>query len=239
MEFTKCDIFRDKKILYISPHLDDAVLSSGGVIRIMKRVCKELVILNVFSKSKWSIYSNIEDYKEITKIRKEENELYGKKIHVQMKYGEVYDSSLRGYTDETELLAHVREDDTYRKVKNVLLSELINNDYDIIFCPLAIGGHIDHKLIRYIMEQLNPTDIYYFEDLPYATHFRSYEIIEHCNMEKKEQLFFDISLEIENKLQDITLYQSQLEPDLIESIRSYSLQYNHYVACEGVWREKI
>ena len=63
-----------------------------------------------------------------------------------------------------EILPHGDELDPYRIPPDMAFADLLGHE---IYCPLAVGGHIDHIIVRRLVSLLS-LDVWYWEDLPYC-----------------------------------------------------------------------
>lgn len=188
--------------IFISPHLDDAVLSAGDLIIALKERKKKVLVITVFTKFgkgplSWDSRKylkksfGISDLKSFAQQRRDEDKLAMKKLGVDYLHLGFIDGGFR-VKQNTSLLINllskvgigpkfiypfhrkcslfsgkVKQADTslfkqiYKKLR-----ELIKDD-DILYCPLAIGNHVDHLIIKKIISQF-PNRKYYWVDQPYV-----------------------------------------------------------------------
>ncbi len=73
------------------------------------------------------------------------------------------------YTSEESLWGDVHPDERYlvEQLSQSLEEKLPQQTALNLVCPLALGGHVDHKLVRRAAEAL-PIRLWYYEDYPYA-----------------------------------------------------------------------
>ncbi|BCX02146.1 MAG: GlcNAc-PI de-N-acetylase [Candidatus Roseilinea sp.] len=93
-----------------------------------------------------------------------------------------------------------------------------------VYCPMAIGGHVDHVIVRRAVESLaGPSAIRYYEDFPYADRPSRFDLPEGYAFEKVA-LTED---EVEARIRAIACYASQLfavfgsAAAMPERVRSY------------------
>lgn len=170
------------RAVIISPHLDDAVFSCGGMIA---KFLQEgpVLVLNVFTRY-------LSDLK-----------IHGVVLGVERHNEETDAAHFLGFESRNlnELDAPFRRD-AYRKLGNLfrtpvqqdmewlptlrqtiftLLAEL---DFDQIYVPLGVGWHVDHMLTHLVFESWARRDnLFYYEDAPYcciphATRYRLNDI---------------------------------------------------------------
>jgi LmbE family N-acetylglucosaminyl deacetylase len=168
---------------YLSPHLDDAVLSCGGLI--VKQTSKGESVtvvticagdppsgsLSVFVRelhARWG-----EDGDPMVTRRSEDrlacDHLGASVVHLDIPDA-VYRKDSDGeafYPSEAAIINSINAQEM------VLVDRLANMLTKIcpsearLYCPLAIGGHVDHRLTRRSVELLG-RQLWYFHDLPYA-----------------------------------------------------------------------
>lgn len=241
MELYDLSLFRHKRILYFSPHHDDLVLSSGGIIRRLSNLCDEIHLVNVFTNSLWApnfYHGRTKD--EITSCRTKENGIYCKTIHLRNDDLGFDDSMVRGYDDYGELNSDYLKDSLNLIVANVIRSILDKEEYDICFCPLALGNHIDHQIVKNAIlsnAKIAKKRVFFYEDLPYAANLSQDEMNEFENNLALQfnNFHFDITSIAKEKRQDIAIYKSQLEDGLIEKVLDYARRFNEKKFYERVW----
>ncbi len=168
--------------IYISPHLDDAILSMGGLIYEQVRQGQSVEI--------WTAISGMPDSSEVSQLaqeihtawgfqsvkdtilsRREENRLAAKIVGATDIYLDFLDSIYRRspnggwlYQNNTFVPPHTDDADLPRQMVMAMNKRLKPDDK--IVCPLAIGGHVDHVIVRQAVENLG-RDILYYADIPY------------------------------------------------------------------------
>ncbi len=234
------EIFNNRKITYLSPHFDDMVLSNGGLIRKISGGFKEFTLVNVFTNSLWAPNRpDTFDIKEITDIRRREDASYCGSLglrHINLGFD---DSSVRGYDARSELLAIASEDKAYAQVKKQITDLLIDTELDFLFCPLAVGNHIDHKIIFETVKGIKPRNVFYYEDLPYASGSTEQSInsITGTILKSPKAYYVEIQTVINEKLSDIAIYNSQLEADLFDKVKAYSYRFCRKKGFERIWAD--
>lgn len=169
--------------IYISPHLDDAVLSAGGLIHDQARdgnrveiwtlVCgfppeAELTPFAQLLHFQWGFTSA----EETVRSRRAEDERAASIVGAQAVHFDVPDCIYRRGLDGEPLYPmdvfvppHPAEADLPVKM-TAILRERLQPD-DVLVCPLGIGGHVDHLLVRQAVEGLG-RPLWYYADVPYV-----------------------------------------------------------------------
>lgn len=166
----------NQKKLFISPHLDDAVLSCGALIDALVENHNNVTVATLFGGKKDNIlYSklaknlheswNIKQASRIAEIRQKEDlqalDLLGAKaIHFDM-LDCIYRTDSKGYLlydyDNFDCILSYKispRDITVFKLTSIFKKCLTLSDYSTIYAPLGAGGHIDHIQSRYLGEFL-------------------------------------------------------------------------------------
>ena len=101
-------------------------------------------------------------------------------------------------------------------------SELLKND--ILVCPLSLGGHVDHILVREAVESLHRPVLYY-ADVPYV--LNNPQTLEPAIVSFESQLFPVSEAGLEAWLKGVAAYRSQIaslfkgQGTLEDAIRAY------------------
>lgn len=177
--------------IYISPHLDDAVLSVGGLIHDQARdgnrveiwtlVCgfppeAELTPFAQLLHFQWGFASA----EETVRMRRAEDERAASVVGAQAVHFDIPDCIYRRGPDGEPLYPmdifvppHPAEADLPAKMTAILRDRLQPDD--VLFCPLGIGGHADHLLVRQAVEGLVLSEdeglnrpLWYYADVPYV-----------------------------------------------------------------------
>lgn len=192
-----------KKCYFISPHLDDAILSAGTLINCLAS-SNEVHVVNIFTsvdrrsslsgkialkkvgyKTPESLFKarRIEDGRVFSYLglnpinlgyvdalwRKKRKSFFSKFKFLFTEFSSIYPTYkfhvIKGKVSQNdrEMILNISAD----------LNRLIKNGKDsIIFCPLALGNHVDHIIAREVCGQ-NFADIYYWADFPYSLNEKS------------------------------------------------------------------
>ncbi|MFZ5902470.1 MAG: PIG-L deacetylase family protein [Chloroflexota bacterium] len=172
--------------IYISPHLDDVVLSAGGLIHDQARdgnrveiwtlVCgfppeAELTPFAQVLHFQWGFTSA----EETVRSRRAEDERAASIVGAQAVHFDVPDCIYRRGLDGEPLYPmdvfvppHPAEADLPAKM-TAILRERLQPD-DVLVCPLGIGGHVDHLLVRQAVEGLG-RPLWYYADVPYVLNY--------------------------------------------------------------------
>jgi len=169
--------------IYLSPHLDDAILSCGGLIfeqTTMKiqveiwTICAgdppygELSSFAVSQHTKWGTV--LDPYEVRRREDIEACQMVGARYRHFPFMDCIYRQSTDGqwlYPSEESIFGELTLDDAVNiyTLRTFLLSILKSDDHLVV--PLTVGNHVDHQLVRIAAEELDRPLLYY-ADAPYA-----------------------------------------------------------------------
>jgi LmbE family N-acetylglucosaminyl deacetylase len=152
--------------LFLSPHPDDAALSCGGLIELLHVRGERVVIVSVYSGA--SDLDTLTPYQrealgfadaaahgaadepagpaEAMAIRRREDVAYARFAGADPIFLDLPDAVFRGYVGDEGLMGPPRTDDP--APVEALAAVLTRLRPDSVYVPLAVGGHVDHRLVR-------------------------------------------------------------------------------------------
>jgi LmbE family N-acetylglucosaminyl deacetylase len=225
--------------IYISPHLDDAVLSAGGFIyeqtqagipvEIWTIVCGfpppgELTPLAQVIHFQWGTGTA----EETINLRRAEDREAARIVGAKSVHFDVPDCIYRRGPDGEPLYLdifvqpHEAEAHLPDQIAETIAPRLQADDQ--VICQLGIGGHVDHILVRQAAERLNRPQ-WYAADVPYL--FKQPEELAPQVAGMKESLHSITEAGLRAWVEAVLAYKSQLSsvfenPEKIEDdIRSY------------------
>jgi LmbE family N-acetylglucosaminyl deacetylase len=168
--------------IYLSPHLDDAVFSCGGLIWEQKARGEHVEIMTIFAGDpppgplspvarehhrRWGTSD------DAPRIRREEDACATQRLGVVARQWDYADAIYRRLPDSTPLIRDVEdlteplpaEPDLLRQLEVQMRAELPAEAEWVV--PLGAGDHVDHRLVRLAAESLGHS-LYYYADFPYA-----------------------------------------------------------------------
>jgi hypothetical protein len=187
-------------------------------------------VLSIFTRSLWAPrISSRRDEEFVSALRNQEDQEWCNRIGVQRKAFQIPDASLRGYNDITEREQMLKVDQAERLLDNQL-DRFPENC--IVFCPLAIGSHIDHVIVRnVIIERFRSNStkkmtLVLYEDLPYAFEFGSARVSEYAQAFAPEAVpwFVGSAGDLSSKLNALRIYESQIREEDLLAVSKYTTQ---------------
>lgn len=169
--------------VYLSPHLDDAVFSAGGLMARQVQEEQSVTVLTVFagdpppgelSEFAQELHQRWDLGDEPVAARREEDleacSLVGAGVlHIEIPEA-VYRLNAAGeslYPNEEAVFGPVDPDDQALVEQLTDVFDEVSPTGAQIYCPLAIGGHVDHRLVRLAADRLD-RPVWYYQDMPYA-----------------------------------------------------------------------
>ena len=225
--------------IYISPHLDDAVLSAGGLIYDQTRAGTDVEIWSFMcgfpSTEELSPFAQVLHYQwgirdaaEVISARRAEDvkaaSIVGAKtVHFDF-LDCIYRRGKNGYWLYSDVFVPPHEDDEDLPAR---IAESISarlKPTDQLVCQLGLGSHVDHVLVRRAVELLQRS-VLYDVDIPYLFNSPAELAPKTVGMKAKTHRITDSGL---RSWQDaIAAYESQLSSlfDSSEAMRAQIQQY--------------
>jgi len=167
--------------IYISPHLDDAVLSAGGFIYEQTKAGIPVEIWTIMCgyppPGELTLRAQVEHYqwgtgtaKETIDLRREEDVKAAEVVGAKPVHFDVPDCIYRRGPDDEGLYLdifvqpHPAEVHLPDEIAATIAPGLQADDQ--VICQLGIGGHVDHILVRQAAERLK-RPLWYTADVPY------------------------------------------------------------------------
>lgn len=228
--------------IYLSPHLDDAVLSAGGLIyeqiqsgipvEIWTIMCGyppsgEVSAFAQFQHDQWGFASS----EEATRARRAEDENAVATLGAQVIHFDFLDCIYRrGISgewlySEINVPPHAGDADLPKQIAETISARLLPDD--IVVAQLAVGSHVDHVLVRQAAELLR-RPLLYDIDVPYI--FYKLDEFAPKSAGMSESTYFITDLGVRSWQEAILEYKSQLPflgaamstpENAREAIRSY------------------
>lgn len=171
------------RLVFISPHLDDAVLSCGGLISKLSPKYHIEVWTLFCGRPLWPRKSplvrwlhgicNARNASELLRRRRLEDKHALNIVGASGKYLSFLDSVYRLETISKPLYhascvgnVHAKDSRLVSAISAALKKRL--HAQDVVFCPLGIGNHVDHIITRQAVDAVDEIKISYYQDVPYV-----------------------------------------------------------------------
>ncbi len=237
------------RIVIVSPHLDDAAFSCGGLIVTAKESGSYVSVITVFSASPAKEPSpfariiagdSLQIARDWMQARRSEDQKAlsvqnAKAIHLPFE-----DSIFRRdrqdlpyYSSWPQVFGEINEQDEFElsRHRDRIYQEILKERPTHVLFPLGIGNHVDHVLVRRMGENLEFTDPVkkiWYEELPYASVSRSHA----------DQNSLKLEFDLAQKRGLIIMYQNGLgTSDNREEMIEQILRHNHenYISSDSAF----
>ena len=175
-----------RRWIVLSPHLDDAALSIGGLIAALTCFAR-VEIWSLFCNASFQgPYSELADWlhaeaggatgSRLAWARKMEDRRACRQLGAAARHFEWKDTPYRKGADG-RFLYHATQPGRWHDGDNPLIADMITQlgrslgELDVLLSPLAVGGHVDHLIARHAAETLRGPTLMYYPDVPYVQLF--------------------------------------------------------------------
>jgi len=224
---------KKNKFLIVSPHLDDAILSCGGLIH---KLCEALSTAYVVS-----IFTGLPDPKSLSEAAKEFHrsiQLGDNAIEVRcnedlnaskfLKYHPIHLGLF-----ESQYRQNEQGDHTYKSLDDIFKGQLEDekrcilqltpiikdllcfHSFENIYVPMGVGNHIDHLIARHVFEEVAKEEslcdyLIYYEDMPYTCY--EGHVVTERHFKKKMKAYLEplSKTNFNAKIKGVSLYESQV-----------------------------
>lgn len=246
--------------IYLSPHLDDAILSCGGLIDQQRRAGESVIVITLcagspdysqlspFAQQYHATWGNLYDL--VASRRAEDQavlDAWGVKAHHCQTLDSLY-RRIKGqvvYPNLKALFAepHPQEADALPKEWQRELERLFSNHNEtVVYAPLAAGNHVDHQLGRLLAQRLMSAgwQVWFYEDYPHIEKIGSLQEAQ-CQFEAPLWQARTVPIDVEAKLAAIRGYRTQIpslfgdEHAMIRRVKRFTAE----TACDISAKERI
>ena len=229
------------RALFISPHLDDVVLSCGGLVALASERGEQPIILTVFASAPASAtdLSHLDRLhaawgmpgatpREVVERRRAEDRAASAVLGARSVFLEHFDAIYRvgRYTSRGALFGARHEDDEAlaRSIGEELVHHWTTLGKPRVYLPLGLGDHVDHRIVADAAAGLSVrgAEVWRYEDFPYART----DAGSRGQTMSAVPLVIDVSRTIATRLAAIAKYESQLPALFLdESVADATLAY--------------
>jgi LmbE family N-acetylglucosaminyl deacetylase len=244
--------------IYLSPHLDDAVFSCGGLIHQQTQAGERVIIITVcaggppagpFSKFAQSLHERWQTPLEAVAVRRAEDlaalTLLGAEgIHLSAPdcIYRVDSSGQHLYASEESLFGdlHLSELNLVRRMADQIARLARTFQHPRLYAPLGVGHHVDHQLTHQAAEVAGHVHAYY-EDYPYVERDQG-DTRAALAAKLIPELVYLTPADLAAKIQAIAAYASQLssfwedEAALEAAIHDFADRVGEGRPAERLWR---
>lgn len=176
----------DRRWIILSPHLDDAVLSCGGLISALRSSAR-VEIWTIFADAPFrGPYSSVATWlhgvsggltgSRLIRQRRREDREACKQIGATPRYFKWHDAAYRRQDGKGFLYSNARQERWHsadsplvESIVKILLSQL--QPGDVLLAPLALGGHVDHVMVHHAAVRTGHLSLLFYSDVPYVERY--------------------------------------------------------------------
>jgi len=246
--------------LYLSPHLDDVVLSCGGLIRKQTLAGERVLVVTLFAGI--PSYEHLSPFArflhltwgnppDLVGLRRLEDQAAIRSLEGDFLHLEFLDAIYRqdeGFLYESERALfgplHPKDEPLKRELLPLLERVAERSGTPPIYAPLAVGHHVDHRIARRAADSLRRRGypVTNYEDFPYVEREEALLLALGAREEWSPTLE-GIADTIEEKVEAIALYASQIfylfrrKETMERRVRAYASGLApERGACERYWK---
>ena len=207
-----------RNCLFLSPHLDDAVLSCGGFLSSLAQKGHKINIVNIFTEASLGKVPEAAktylqecscqylDSRSFFEMRRKEDLEALSSLAIKPENLGFIDASWRKdkegkslYKEAVDVftgLINQKDESLIKTIKNIIEKKYLpesNKKNTTLFVPLGVGGHVDHLITKIIGESLEISQVIYWEDVPYNN--------KSVNSFFEKNLYFQKIIEYQNNFQ--------------------------------------
>ncbi len=208
----------------LSPHLDDAAFSCGGLMARLADADWQVVHATLFAATvpdpsgfalRCQLDKGIGADVDYMALRRDEDRVFAEQVGASnVVHGPFPEAPHRGYSSPDALFGPIRDDDSVvDPLCGYLRALLREHKPDLLALPQAIGGHVDHMQLVNAVGRVESLDtcppLVWYRDAPY--------VIEHLGahspfprVRKRSPLAVDVEPVLRQKLNGAAAYESQL-----------------------------
>lgn len=240
--------------IYLSPHLDDAILSCGCQISRLISAGRSILIVSAMagvpheerlSEFAKSLHRRWQTPTDAVHVRRAEDVLACKQLGADYLHWDLIDCIYRidplseksMYDSEESLFGNLHQGDESTIGKLEQLISMLPAWQNLVI-PLSVGNHVDHQLCRKAAEQLfSPHTLLYYEEYPYSESSDIDASLVPVELNWSSEIISVTQEEILSKINAIASYKSQLSTffrdyeDMVEKITGHI----QVVGGERIW----
>ncbi|WP_419804269.1 PIG-L family deacetylase [Terriglobus sp.] len=246
------------RVAILSPHRDDAAFSCGLIMLALLHAGADLTVVNVFTRSDYAVDLQTVDpalpqVDAVSRARRLEDEHFVEDItasvgrdsgSVQLHDFGWLDAPLRlNIKTERVLEAPLTDAEVEQQAAGLAAQIACLPLFDAVFAPIALGDHIDHRIVRQAAGRCTAADrLCFYEDLPYAARLTSAERKHQAFRavpSNPTQHFLPHALHLPNgphlKKRFAMHYPSQIAEGVADEMASYAEQWSSGTGVERWW----
>ncbi len=206
-----------KTVLALSPHLDDAAFSCGGLLAVLRDAGWRTVVATVFTRSvanpqgfalACQLDKGLDASIDYMALRRAEDAIALAALDAEPRWLDFAEAPHRGY-DSAAALFGPMHDAAWQDITPAIRSLLEELGPDLVLSPSGMGSHVDHRQVIQAVLPLVPADRHaFYRDTPYA--IRNPAGPRHVCTSGLAEMAVDISAGLDRKVAAASAYTSQI-----------------------------
>lgn len=233
-----------REVVLLSPHPDDAALSATGCLLRAIEAGQRVRIVVPFCRTNFSRLPGELSVELVSRLRKREDATFVALLGAAacVHWLDLPDAAIRPGVGLAAIFRDGPLDDAAERLATDLVTLLkpLMDGCSRLLVPLALGGHLDHRIVRLAGERLGrllDVPIAFYEDMPYATQPPS--DAEHIATQLQQQgmrpELIDCPELLQRKRRALACYGSQLDAGQIDGVIGYADGLRPGQGAERLW----
>jgi LmbE family N-acetylglucosaminyl deacetylase len=235
-------ISRRHRHIYLQPHYDDAALSCGGTLALQQMTSQTPLVVTIFGGAgqQMTPFANQLHREmgigatadEAVIRRREEDAAACAALGADTLWLDFPDALYRGYSSREALFGSVDRADVgiEEQIAALLLEIRSRSPMAALYAPLGVGHHVDHQIVCSAADRLTQqqANVKFYEDFPYVATAGALEDRQRELKISMEPELVEVSAQIPQKIEAITMYRSQVpqlfgtEERMRQTVETYS-----------------
>jgi len=201
----------------LSPHLDDAAFSCGGLLAMLRDAGWRTVVATIFTRSviqptgfalACQLDKGLDATVDYMALRRAEDAVACAGLDAEPRWLDFAEAPHRGYDSAPALFGPIH-DDVWRDISPAIAAILAELQPDLVLSPSGMGGHVDHRhVIRAALPLVPAAQHGFYRDTPYA--IRNPHAPLHVDIGGLVCAVVDIAAGLDRKIAASTAYGSQV-----------------------------
>ena len=166
--------------LFLSPHLDDAVFSCGGLLALLADQGWRTVLATAFTRSvvpasgfalACQLDKGLSPDVDYMALRRDEDRAAAALLGVtELRWLDLLEAPHRGYQSAAALFGTIHSGDTVAAPLRTAFAALAHEwEADLVLAPQGLGNHVDHQQVIHAARHcFPPASLAFYRDTPYA-----------------------------------------------------------------------
>ena len=205
--------------IVLSPHLDDAAFSCGGLMAVLADLGWRVVMVTAFTRSvcpargfalACQLDKGLGPEVDYMALRRAEDRVAARSLGAELRWLDLLEAPHRGYDSAAALFGPALGNDTVWRTLGEAIAALCREvSPDLVLAPQGLGGHVDHRqMIRALGSVEIEVPLAFYRDTPYA--IRNTGALPNVTGDELTEYRFEIGEGLARKVAASCAYASQV-----------------------------